>query len=327
MVMKFSRAERKQAKLRLAIESASGGGKTHSSLLIAKGLGGKIALIDTEHGSGSLEVGKTGIPDYDTLELDPPFTPKRYIEAIRAGEAAGYDVIIIDSLSHEWQGEGGTLDMHDKATSASKSGNSYTSWKEVTPEHDKLVNAILQSKCHVIATMRTKQEYAQTEENGKKVVKKLGMAPVQREGMDYEFTVVLDLSQEHVATASKDRTSLFDGQHFTPTADTGKQLLNWLNSGKAVEVIEVKKEPETQHLEPSNPATVETGELAPAPMLTNLNASRKAMGYSDDVMRDILKTRYKVEKATQLTKLQCQELVNMVAQAKRINDAGEWIDA
>lgn len=242
MTMQFVKAERKRSKLRLAIESASGGGKTHSSLLIAKGLGGKIALIDTEHGSGSLEAGKPGIPEYDTLELDPPFTPRRYIEAIKTGEQAGYDVIIIDSLSHEWQGEGGTLDMHDKATAASKSGNSYTAWKEVTPEHDKLVNAILQSKCHIIATMRQKQDYAQmTDDKGKTIVKKLGMAPVQREGMDYEFTVVLDLSQDHIATASKDRTSLFDGQHFKPSEETGKVLLTWLNSGKP----EVIKQTET----------------------------------------------------------------------------------
>lgn len=244
--MEFKKAERKAAKLRLAIVSASGGGKTHSSLLIAKGLGGKIALIDTEHGSGSLEVGKPGIPEYDTLELDPPFSPKRYIEAIKAGEQAGYDVIILDSLSHEWQGEGGSLDAHDKATAASKSGNSYTAWKEVTPEHDKLVNVILQSKCHIIATMRTKQEYAQTTENGKTAVKKLGMAPVQREGIDYEFTVVLDLSQDHIATASKDRTSLFDGQHFKPSEDTGKALLAWLNSGKAETIQPVAKTPSVQ---------------------------------------------------------------------------------
>ena len=245
MVMQFKKAERRAAKLRLALCSPAGGGKTFSALKIAKGIGGKVAMIDTEHGSGNLYADNQGMPEYAVLELDPPYTPFRYIEAIKAAESAGFDIIIIDSLTHAWAGEGGVLDMHDKATSASRSGNSFTAWREITPEHNRLVDAILQSKCHVIATMRTKQEYAQsTDDKGKTVIKKLGMAPVQREGMDYEFTVVMDLSTDHIATSTKDRTSLFDGQHFKPTEETGTTFLAWLNKGKAETQPEPSPKPE-----------------------------------------------------------------------------------
>ncbi len=238
MTMKFVKAERKAAKLRLALCSPAGGGKTYSALLIAKGLGGSIAMIDTEHGSGSLYANNQGMPEYSVLELDPPFSPKRYIEAIKMAEEAGFTTIIIDSLSHAWSGEGGVLEMHDNATKASRSQNSFDSWRTVTPEHNRLVDAILTSKCHVIATMRTKAEYTQsTDERGKTIIKKVGTAPIQRDGVDYEFTVVLDLSTDHIATSSKDRTSLFDGQNFKPAEATGKALLEWLNSGK-VEAIQ-----------------------------------------------------------------------------------------
>lgn len=235
-MMEFKQAQRKQAKLRLALASPAGGGKTYSALLIAKGLGGRIALIDTEHGSGSLYADSPGMPAYEVLELSPPFSPQRYIEAIEAAEKAGFGVLIIDSLSHAWAAEGGVLDMQEAARLSSKSGNSWTAWREVTPKHNQLVEAMLQSPLHIIATMRSRQTYAQEEvegEGGKKkaVIKKLGLAPVQREGMDYEFTVVLDLSQEHYATSSKDRTGLFDGQHFKPSEETGKKIGEWLNRG------------------------------------------------------------------------------------------------
>jgi hypothetical protein len=222
----FKPAQRKQAKMRLAVAGPSGSGKTYSALLIARGLvgpEGKIAVIDTERGSASLYADLT---PFDVCELAPPFTPERYIEAIRAAEAAGYDAIIIDGLSHAWAGPGGVLDLHDAA--AAKEKNSYTAWRLVTPRHNDLVDAMLQSKCHIIATMRSKTEYAQVEEGGKKKVVKLGMAPVQRDGMEYEFTVFLDLDASHNAVASKDRTSIFDGLVFRPTEETGRKLREWL---------------------------------------------------------------------------------------------------
>lgn len=226
MPVTFKPAARKQAKMRLAIAGPSGSGKTYSALLIARGLvgpEGKIAVIDTERGSASLYADLT---PFDVCELAPPFTPERYIEAIRAAEAAGYDAIIIDGLSHAWAGPGGVLDLHDAA--AAKEKNSYTAWRLVTPRHNDLVDAMLQSKCHIITTMRSKTEYAQVEEGGKKKVVKLGMAPVQRDGMEYEFTVFLDLDASHNAVASKDRTSLFDGQIFRPDESTGRKLREWL---------------------------------------------------------------------------------------------------
>ncbi len=229
----FRKAERRQAKLRLALCGPSGSGKTYSALLVAQGLapGGKVALIDTERRSGELYA---DLMDYDVSPIDPPFTPTRYIELIREAEASGYDVLIIDSLSHAWVGEGGVLDMHDKATAASRSGNSFAAWREVTPAHNQLVDTILGADLHVIITMRTKTAYEMVDDGkGRKKPIKIGMAPIQRDGMEYEFTLVMDLSIEgHVATASKDRTQLFDGQHFVPAAETGETLREWLESGR-----------------------------------------------------------------------------------------------
>lgn len=232
--MTFRKAERKRSKLRLAICGPAGSGKTYSALLIAQGLapGSRIALIDTERGSGELY---SSLASYDVATLTPPFTPQRYIELIRQAEQAGYDVLIIDSsLSHAWTGEGGVLDMHDKATLASTTKNSFTSWREVTPQHNALVDATIGADLHIIATMRTKTAYDLVDDGkGKKQPIKVGLAPVQRDGMEYEFTLVFDLSVDgHIATATKDRTSLFDGQHFIPTAATGEALRQWLESGK-----------------------------------------------------------------------------------------------
>lgn len=225
MAFLIKKAQRAQAKIRLAIAGPSGSGKTYSSLLIASGLGGKICVIDTERASAHLYA---GLVDYDVLELEPPYRPKRYVEAIRAAEEAGYDVIVVDSLSHAWSGEGGSLEQHDMASAKTK--NSYTAWRDVTPEHNFLVDAILNSKCHVIATMRSKTAYELID--GK--VKKLGMEPIQRAGMEYEFTLFFDVEKDrHVASASKDRTSLFDGENFVPTRATGEKILGWLNSGAA----------------------------------------------------------------------------------------------
>lgn len=222
----FKRAERKRSKLRLAICGPSGSGKTLSALLIAKGLGGKIAMIDTERGSGELYSDRL---NYDVAQLNPPFTPQRYVELLKDAEQH-YDTIIIDSGTHCWAGEGGILDIHDKAAASEK--NSFTAWRKVTPQHNQFVDAILNSPAHVIMTMRTKTAYEIVEESGKKKPVKIGMAPVQRDGLEYEFTIVLDMSLEgHVATASKDRTGLLDGNYTVPSEATGELLLSWLNGG------------------------------------------------------------------------------------------------
>lgn len=228
--MAFRRAERKRAKLRLAIMGPSGSGKTYSALMVAKGIGGSVALIDTEQGSGELYA---HLYEYDVAPISAPFEPQKYIDLLHEAERAGYETIIIDSLSHAWAGEGGMLDIHDKATQASRAKNSYTAWRQVTPLHNKLIDAILQSPAHVIVTARTKVAYEiQESDRGKKAPVKVGLAPVFREGLDYEMTVCFDLSLEgHIATVSKDRTSLFDGKYVTPSEDTGRLLLNWLESG------------------------------------------------------------------------------------------------
>ena len=200
--MGFRKAERRKAKLRLGLVGSAGSGKTYSALLVAGGIGGKIALIDTENGSGDLYAGMKGIPEYDVCTLAAPYTVQKYLEAIRDAEGSGYDVIIIDSLSHAWAGDGGLLDQQGKIADSGR-GNSYTAWRQITPMHNKLVEAMLTSPCHIIATMRAKTEYVlETNDKGKQTPKKVGMAPVQREGMDYEFTVVFDLDANHNATPS-----------------------------------------------------------------------------------------------------------------------------
>ena len=225
----FRKAEKRKAKLRLAITGTAGSGKTYGALLVAFGIGGKIALIDTENGSGDLYA---TLGDYDVCTISAPYTVQKYIAAIKEAESAGYNVIIIDSLSHAWSGEGGLLDLQGQITASSKSGNSYTAWREVTPLHNKLIETILASPCHIIATMRSKTDYVQTENDcGRKEIRKVGLAPVQREGMDYEFTTVFDLSANHTASVSKDRTGIFDGQFFMLSEETGKIMKNWLDQG------------------------------------------------------------------------------------------------
>jgi hypothetical protein len=226
----FRKAERKQAKLRLALAGPSGSGKTYSALLIAKGIGGPVAMIDTERRSGELY---SHLYDYHVSPIDGPFEPRQYIERIRVAERSGYNVLSIDSLSHAWAGVGGILDIKDRIAKSSKSMNDFTAWREATPKHNELVDTILKSSCHIIVTLRTKTAYEIIQEDGKKAkVTKLGLAFVQREGLEYEFTVVLDLSVDgHIATSTKDRTGLFDSQYIVPGEETGRRLLDWLNSG------------------------------------------------------------------------------------------------
>lgn len=245
----FRKAQRKQAKLKIGISAPSGAGKTYSALLMAYGICGeweKIAVIDTENGSAELY---SHLGGYSVCSITPPFTPKKYIDSIKEAVNAGFEVLIIDSLSHAWNGEGGLLEMQDRAVKASKSGNSYTAWREITPEHNRLVDAILQSDIDVIVTTRAKADYVITDDNGKKSIKKVGLAPVFRDGLEYELTVFLDLSQEHIATASKDRTGIFDGQNFKPTVETGKQLSLWREGGAVQTSAKTNKTPQNANNE------------------------------------------------------------------------------
>jgi hypothetical protein len=232
--MAFTKAVRKQAKLRLALTGPSGSGKTYGALKIAKGIGGRIAVIDTEKGSASLY---SHITDFDVLELAPPYTPERFIDAIQEAVNAQYDILIIDSTTPEWSGVGGCLELVDEVARARYKGNSWSAWNDITPRHRAFLDAILRAPLHVIATMRSKTETAQTEENGRKRVVKLGMKSEQRDGIEYEFTTVLDIVHDgHYAIASKDRTGLFtDKDPHQISEQTGAMLLEWLESGEVIE--------------------------------------------------------------------------------------------
>ena len=235
----FKKATKKQVKARVAIAGPSGSGKTYTGLVASTALanGGRIAVIDTERGSASLY---SDYFDFDVLELEPPFSPQVYKQAIKAAENAGYGVILIDSLSHAWEGEGGALDLADEATARQRTPNSYTAWREVTPLHREMVDAMLQSKAHIVATMRSKTEYAIESTNGKTNIRKVGMAPIQRAGMEYEFTVVGDMDIDNKIVISKSRFAPLQSKvQLKPDINFFKPFVDWLNSGDA----EVKAEP------------------------------------------------------------------------------------
>lgn len=235
------KATRQKAKIRLGLSAVSGGGKTYSALLIAYGLcddWNKIAVIDTENNSADLYA---HLGSYNVLPIAPPFSPEAYISAIKECENAGMDVIIIDSIAHEWEGEGGILNLADTI-----GGGFQQAWKSLTPRHERFKQAILQSKCHVITTVRRKQEYIlqeTTNKQGKTVQApvKAGMKEITREGWEYEVTVNLELDIKHYATSSKDRTELFmDKDPFKPSIETGKKIKEWCETGVAT--IELEKQ-------------------------------------------------------------------------------------
>lgn len=221
----FQKAVRTQVKLRVALIGPSGSGKTYSALRLAKGIGGRVAFIDTEGDRGTYYADEF---DYDRLQLDPPYAPERYITAIRNAESAGYDVLIMDSASHEWIGKGGILEIHGNMT-----GNSYTNWNAVTPRHDAWVDAQVRCRCHLIITMRGKDEYVVAEnEKGKQAPKKIGVGPVQRGGLEYEYTVAFLIDQgKHIASSTKDNTHLFEQFFDVLTEEHGAKLKAWAESG------------------------------------------------------------------------------------------------
>ena len=238
MEFQLSQAKRDKAKIKLGLQGPSGAGKTYSALLLAKGLCGdwsKIAVIDSEHHSANLY---SHLGNYNVLPLSPPYSPERYATAIQVCENAGMQVIIIDSISHEWESSGGILDIHSNML-----GNSFTNWSRLTPRHNDFINKILQSNCHIIATMRAKQDYVLSEKNGKQVPEKVGLKGITREGTDYELTVVLELDIKHQAKSSKDRTGLFDKMpEFTITKKTGERILKWCSQSTSMEEVKAKVE-------------------------------------------------------------------------------------
>ena len=225
----FQKAEKKKAKLRLTLDGPAGAGKTYSSLTLAQSLGKKIALLDTEHGSASKYADKFA---FDTANLTD-HSPLAYVDAIKAAAEAGYEVLVIDSLSHAWTG---ALEIVDREKDKFGSG-----WRKVTPMHNKLVESILTFPGHVICTMRSRMAYeSEKDSNGRTIIRKVGMAPVQREGMEYEFDVVVDLSLEGNVNISKTRCSDLTDKMFTrrDVPAIGKTLKAWLEGG-----VEAKPEP------------------------------------------------------------------------------------
>lgn len=231
MVAQLKRATRQKVKMRMSIASPTGFGKTHSALLLAYGMTGdweKIALIDSENGSGDLYA---DLGPYNTLTLQPPFKAENYIEAIKECEDAGMEVIIIDSATHVWTGKGGLLEFKDSL------GGRFQDWAQVTPLYQNWLNAILHSKCHTIVTMRKKQGYSMTMVNGTPKVEKVGLEDQIRDGFDYEMTIALEIINDaHLTQASKDRTRLFAGKPaFVITPETGRDILEWCEIGEGID--------------------------------------------------------------------------------------------
>lgn len=251
--MGFKKATKQNSTIKLAITGPSGSGKTYSALLIAKGLGGTTALLDTEFGSASLY---SDIFDFDTWDDADPngFPPEYFIRVIKAAEQAGYNNLIIDSLSHEWNGRGGCLEIADAIAKAKFKGNSYVAWVEVTPRHNKLIEAIVGAKINIIATMRAKSEYVlnKNEATGKSTPQKVGLGSIQRDGMDYEFTTMFELDRDsHLASVGKDRTSLFRDP-FLITEDTGKMIAAWLVTPKPKQKLDAGEYIQNDYLARTN---------------------------------------------------------------------------
>lgn len=220
-VSPFRKATRKNMKLKLGLAGASGSGKTYSALQVAKGFLGtldNVVVIDTEQ-SADLYCRLGG---YTVLDFKPPFDPRRYCSAIDLCVAEGFDLIIIDSVTKAWDGEGGVLDIH------SKLGGGFRDWAKATPIHDAFLQKLVHAPINIITTVRKKQDYAMVEKNGKMGVEKLGLKDIQRDGFEYELTAALNLNMEHVAEVSKDRTGIFET--ICPVIlgeDHGKQLRAW----------------------------------------------------------------------------------------------------
>ena len=225
----FTKASRQSAKLKLAITGPSGSGKTTAALRCARGLvgeSGKIAVIDTENQSASLY---SDITDFDVLNLEAPLKHSKFPEAIEAAEANGYDCVIIDSASHLWEA---ILEYKDKLDKR-PGGNSYTNWNEAGRKFKEVIDCLLGANLHVISCLRSKMEYVLRENaKGKMAPQKVGMAPIMRDGIEYEFTAVLDLEMDHMASASKDRTRMFDGHILEITEEVGEQLSKWLEGAE-----------------------------------------------------------------------------------------------
>jgi hypothetical protein len=309
---KFKKAEKKKSKLRLGITGPSGSGKTYSALRLASGLSSKIAVIDTEKGSASLYADNF---NFDVLELAPPYSPERYIEAMNDAVKEGYELIIMDSISHAWAGDGGLLNKKEQLDA--RGGNSFSNWAKMTPIQERFVASLVNCPAHLIVTMRSKQEYIlEQNEKGKQAPKKVGLAPIQREGFEYELTTVFDVGMAHTCETSKDRTNLFVDKIFQITEETGQILKDWLELGK-IELIEEPKQVETVAVQEIKEIKNHAPANPPASMgqFKQIKDLYSMIGLNREDLSLIIKDLFKIEELKLMTFKQAEIVIKMLSES------------
>lgn len=243
MAKGFKKAAKQSKPVKMLLTGTSHSGKTLSALYLAQGMGEKIAVIDSEHGGSTFYQGRDGL-DFDIWELDE-FSDEAYLEAINEG-AKHYDVLIIDSLTHEWEW---LKDYVDKLQS--KYRNQFQAWSVATPRQQKFIEAILAAPVHIICTARSKTEWVIEEDSGKKNIKKVGTTPQLRQGTEFEFDIILDLDMSHNAHVEKDRTGLLDGKIFVPSPEWGKTIVEWITDGATTPPPKDEPQVTNYYVEPS----------------------------------------------------------------------------
>ena len=246
MAFQVKKATREKIYTKIALMAPSGGGKTYGALRLATGMAeelkeqngkdARILLANTESKRGYYYANEF---NYDIVDIDAPHNPEKYVELIEFAVSEGYDILIIDSSSHEWEGKGGCLELQQQA------GGTYQSWAKVTPRHNKFINAIADSQIHIIATMRGKDQYEmEKDDRGRTTVTKLGVGAKQRDGFEYEFTCTFLIDQKtNMATAQKDNTHIFEGETATLLSEAyGKKIIQWANSGEGYTPVVRKEE-------------------------------------------------------------------------------------
>jgi hypothetical protein len=294
----FAPASKEQAKARIALAGPSGSGKTYTALLLGRFLGGRHAVIDTERGSASKYADEFA---FDTLRMTK-FDPRDLVAALAAAQAAGYEVVTVDSMSHFWMGTGGMLELVDAAAKRSAGGNSFGGWKEARPHERRMIDALLAYDGHVIVTMRTKTEYVVEEDNrGRKVPRKIGLKPEQRDGIEYEFDIVGDLDLENTLTVTKSRCRILSGAVINrPGQDMAEAVLGWLGDGKPA---------------PAGPMELRARALAEGVTVVEVRAI-----YTDASGRNLLHAAVPDEVGQPTT---LGELLVVAGNAARIREAGE----
>jgi hypothetical protein len=256
MTFQVKKAKRHKLKAVIGFIGPSGSGKTAGALIVAYGMmkakypeapeefiWEKIGVADTEHGRSLLYVDATfdnvRVGEFQHIDFNPPFSTDRYNNAVKALKQTGCEVIIIDSLSHNWQGEGGIVETH-----ANMAGNSFQNWGKLGSETTSLIKTLTRNDVHILCTLRTKTEYVvEQSETGKAIPKKIGLAPVQKNDMEYEFMINFNIDHSHKTNTSKDNSRLFEGREFTINEFIGEKLYKWLEEG-----IDVKGEEEKERL-------------------------------------------------------------------------------